>query len=158
MVLINSRDGRGRPCQLLESPVRSLARVTRLLPCCVLRRSLHYLISRNQNEPPARTLPARFATTAQRSWQLMARRDQIFPRDVRAVDLNLISRPAPFDDTPLPVIFSYRRMCIWDARSSLGDVSQSAERARKRCGAREARVDRFGVAGPRETLCNYRAW
>jgi len=115
-------------------------------------------MSHRQEPSPRARLPARFATTAQRRRQLMARRDQIFPRDVRAVDLNLISRPAPFDDTLLPVIFSYRRMCIWDARSSLGDVSQSAERARKRCGAREARVDRSGVAGPRETLCNYRAW
>jgi len=111
-----------------------------------------------KNPSPRACLPVRFATTVQRRRQLMARRDQIFPRDVRAVDLNLISRLAPFDDTVLPVIFSYRRVCIRDARPSLGDVSQSAQRARKRCGAREARVDRFGVAGPRETLCNYRAW
>lgn len=44
----------------------------------------------------------------------------------------------PFDDTVVPVIFSYRRMCIWDAKLSLGDVSQSAERtpSGKRCGER----------------------
>lgn len=46
-------------------------------------------------------------------------------------DLNPISVSVPFDDTAMPVIFSYRRMCIRDAKLSLGDVSQSAERARR---------------------------
>lgn len=59
----------------------------------------------------------------------------------------------PSDDTAVPVIFSYRRMCIWDAKLSLGDVSQSAKReiraesdaasagetARVDCSARSAR-------------------
>lgn len=141
MLLINSRDGRGRPCQLLEPFVRSLARVVRLLLCCVLRQPIHYLVSRNRNNSSAHSF-SNLSLFVCNLYSTEATINSARRSNISALRLcggfksNFVS--VPFDDTVVPVIFSYRRMCIWDAKLSLGDVSQSAEWAPsgKRCGER----------------------
>lgn len=132
MVLINSRDGRGRPCQLLGPFVRSLARVIRPLLCCVLRQPIHYLVSRNRNNfsvHPFRIYLYSFAIFIQRKRPLIVREDQIFPRYVCAVDLNPISCRFP-SMTRWCLLSLVTGECVFEMRNCLWgmSVSQRSER------------------------------
>lgn len=158
MVLINSRDGRGRPCQLLEPFVRSLARVVRLLLCCVLRQPIHYLVSRNRNNSPAQPLRIylySFAIFIQRKRQLIAHGDQIFPRYVGAVDLNPISRRFP-SMTRWCLLSLVTGECVFEMRNCLWgmSVSQRSERRAESdaASARKSRGRLLREVGGRDAL------